>query len=292
MTPNGTMVPKFTVVVRPRSDKPQLVRRFHFTEGLFEIRNLDRKQYKVEITSPSFTGVLMDLKFGDTKNPATYRIVVLEPARSEVELLAGSYTLMLKRTGQEIPPRAEAAYRRGVELHRQGKLDEAMMAYGETIRIFPECAQALSDIGNIYIVLNRPESALTFLRRALKADPQNLAARLNMAAALVNQRKYGDGIRIFQEVLKEHEGAGIIRYFLAKAYWDQGKPELAENTIRQALKETPGMIAGWVLLLNLAVEQGNQASARETLLRLKEMMDDIGFSKFVDRQMTTAFATN
>jgi tetratricopeptide (TPR) repeat protein len=286
VTPDGTMVPKFTVVVRQRSDKPQLVRRLHFTDGLFELARLEGGRYQIQISSPTYAGVLLNLKFEDGKNPAAYRVVVLQPIRSEPHVVTSPYTIGLKTVGPEVPPAAADAYLKGVDLHRLGKLDEAMMAFGEAIRIYPQYVQALSDIGNLYILLNRPVSAMSFLQRAHRADPTNLVVRLNIATAYVNMLNYSEGIKNFQNILDENEGSGFVRYLLAKAYWDQGKLDKAENTIREALKESPGLLEGWVLLLNLAGEQGNQSCVRETLVRLRELVDDTTFSKFVDRQIT------
>jgi protein O-GlcNAc transferase len=191
-----------------------------------------------------------------------------------------------------IPPEAEEAYLRGVAMHRNGNIDEAMMAYGEAIRLHPDYVDALSDIGALYILLNRPESAMTFLRRALRIDPSNVVVRANMAASFVNQRNFGEGIKLYQEILEEYGGSNIIRYQLAKAYWSQGKHELAEKAIRDALAVEPDMVDGWVLLLNVATDQGDQQSIVDTLVKLKEKLNNAGFSKFVERQMVELAATN
>jgi len=292
VTPDGTMIPKFTVVVRRRTDKPQLIKRLHFTDGLFEVRNLDRGQYSIEITSQLYTGVLLKMQIGEAKKAAEYRIVVMHPVRNDEVTLTDAYTFTLKRLPPAIPPDAESAYLKGVELHRQGRLEEAMMSYGDAIRIFPDYVSALSDIGSIYILLNRPESALTFLRRAQRASPNNIVVMLNMATALVNMKNYSAGIKIFEDILENHDGSSMVRYFLAKAYWDQGKYDTAEKVLGEVLEETPDMIEAWVLLLNLDLERDNQSAARETLLHLKQMLNDVGFSKFIDRQMTASTVSN
>src|SRR5689334_13959800 len=123
ITPDGTMVPKFTVIVKRRTDKPQLVRRLHFTEGLFELQNLERGQYSIEITSSTYSGVFIKTQLGESKS-RQYRIVVMHPVRNEEEALTKSFTFSTRRNEPQIPPQAEQAYTQAVELHRQGKLDE------------------------------------------------------------------------------------------------------------------------------------------------------------------------
>jgi tetratricopeptide (TPR) repeat protein len=288
VTPEGTMVSKFTVILRPRSDKPQLIKRFHFKDGLFELKDLPRGQYKVQVVAPAYAGVTMDLQILASDNES-YRTVVLHPARIETKTLAGP-EFSLKRVG--IPPLAEEAYRRGVQMHRSGAFDEAMMAYGEAIRLHPDYVDALSDIGALYILLNRPESAMTFLRRALRIDPTNVVVRANLAASLVNQRNFGEGIRMYQQILDEYSGSNLVRYQIAKAYWSQGKYDSAEKIIREALTEDPGRIDGWVLLLNVATDQGNEQTVIDTLITLREKLDNPGFSRFVELQMIEMAATN
>src|SRR5256885_4850950 len=51
-------------------------------------------------------------------------------------------------------------------------------------------SQALSDVGTIYTLFNRPDSALSFLRRAQQVDKENSVVRLNIAAALITKHEY------------------------------------------------------------------------------------------------------
>jgi predicted Zn-dependent protease len=204
----------------------------------------------------------------------------MHPLHDEGEMLALGPTD--SQGDPSIPRGAEAAYARGVNLHRSGKLDGALMAYGDAIRMYPTYVDALNDIASIYILLNRPESALTFLRRAQRVDASNVPVMVNMATAFVKMQNYDSGIGIFEQILNEHSNSNVIRYLLAKAYWNQGNYDASETIVREVLENAPDMIEGWVLLLDLSVEQGNQSCIRETLLRLETMLDNVGFSKFVE----------
>src|SRR5207247_2708255 len=117
--------------------------------------------------------------FKSDDRPTEYSIVILHSYRNEPRSLPGiAYTVSVKALQQKIPDAARDAYLKGVDLHREGHLDEALMEYGKALRDFPYYVQALSDLGSIFILFNRPESALTFLRRAQEIDDCHLAVNL------------------------------------------------------------------------------------------------------------------
>jgi len=87
---------------------------------------------------------------------------------------------------------------RGVELHREGSLEPALVEYGKALRAYPKYVQALGDLGTIFILYNHPESALTFLRRAHDLDDCNVVVNLNIAIALAEQEDYTGAVKIFK----------------------------------------------------------------------------------------------
>ena len=72
VTPEGTMVPEFTVAVRPIADKPELVLRKRFKGGVFKIEGLKRDRYQIHVYAPRSIGVKMDVNFPKAK-PSQYQ---------------------------------------------------------------------------------------------------------------------------------------------------------------------------------------------------------------------------
>src|SRR5262245_12084495 len=191
ITPDGTVVPEFSVVVKHVSDTPEMVQRKHFTNGEFTVDQLESGTYQLQINAPQYiqTKLILDLSLN---SPATdYSIVVLYPFRNEARLTPGSaHTVSVKTLQQKIPDAAKEAYLRGVRLHWQGELDMALIEYGRALRAYPQYLEALTDIGTIFLLYNRPEAALTFLRRAQEVDDSNSIIDLNIAVALAEQNDY------------------------------------------------------------------------------------------------------
>src|SRR5262245_16800593 len=82
ITPDGMMVPEFTVTIRPVVNHPELIRRKHFKDGEFTLAGLTRDKYKIIITAPQLVGVKLDVDFGSQPTATDYRIAILHHPRS------------------------------------------------------------------------------------------------------------------------------------------------------------------------------------------------------------------
>src|ERR1051326_709906 len=163
ITTDGTVVPEFTITVRHATQKPELFTRKRFKNGEFTISGLTKDKYQLRITAPLYIPAKLDYDFKSLGRPTEYSIVILHTYRNEARLQPGSaYTVSVKTLQDKVPDVARDAYMKGVELHRQGSLDQALVEYGKALRACPNYVQALGDLGAIFILFNRPESAMTF----------------------------------------------------------------------------------------------------------------------------------
>ena len=287
ITPDGTMVPEFTVTIRPVVDKPELIRRRHFKNGEFTLEGLNRNRYQIIITAPALVGVKLNVDF-EADSPATgYRIAILHHPRSGANLLTDEpgYAISPKAMQQKIPDAAREAYQRGVYLHREGNLEEALVAYGQALRHYPNYIQVLGDLGTIYLLYSRPDSALAYLRRALEIDGSNSAIRLNAAVALMVRGDYGEAGGYLEDVLDAEPGNSLPIYYMARLQYLQRRYGPAEQTLRRALDGNPALLDGWLLLVDVALQQRDYRTASDALMHLRDAMNNRMFSAFVDEQL-------
>src|SRR5207244_2037967 len=163
ITAEGTVVPEFTVTAGHVSNKPELFPRRRYKNGEFTVNGLKNDKSQIHISSPLYIPTRLDFDFKSDDRPTEYSIVILHTYRNEPRFLPGvAYTVSVKTLQRKIPEAATEAYLKGVDLHREGRLEEALMEYGKALRLYPNYVQALSDLGSIFILFNRPESALTF----------------------------------------------------------------------------------------------------------------------------------
>jgi protein O-GlcNAc transferase len=188
---------------------------------------------------------------------------------------------------EKIPEVARDAYMRGVQLHREGSLEQALIEYGKALRAYPNYVQALGDLGAIFILYNHPESALMFLRRAHELDSCNVVINLNIAIALTEQEDYSSALKIFKNILSKDPHLGLAQYYLAKVYYIQKKYEAAEDYVRQAMGNDPHLLEASLLMINISLQEKKYDQAREALLHLRQAMDNTMITKFIDEQLST-----
>src|SRR5207302_3957192 len=112
--------------------------RKHFKTGEFTIDGLSGDKYQLQISAPSFIPAKLDFDFKSEVRPLDHCIVILHTFRNERRLAPGAaYTVSVRALQTKVPDAARDAYRKGIELHREGKLEEALIEYGKALRVYP-----------------------------------------------------------------------------------------------------------------------------------------------------------
>jgi tetratricopeptide (TPR) repeat protein len=288
MTRDGTIVPAFTVTVRPQDDKPQLLSRKQFKNGEFTIDGLSAEKYQIQISAPLYVTTRMDVDFKTEQKPTEHCIVILHTFRNETRLTpATAYTVSVKMLDRKIPDAAQDAYNKAVDLHREGRLDEALVEYGKALRAYPRYLEALGDLSTIFILYNRPDSALTFLRRAQDIDDCNPIINLNVAIALTEQRDFGGAMKLLNKVLKTDPQIALAHYYIGKILYAQRKYDQAAAALQQAVEVDPGLLEGWLLLARVSLAQKNYKEAREALMHVRQVTGNGTIARFIDEQVST-----
>jgi tetratricopeptide (TPR) repeat protein len=286
VTTDGTVVPEFTITVRHVSQKPELFTRKRYKNGEFTVNGLREDKYQLQISSPLYITSRLDFDFKTAPRSTEYSIVILHPYRNEPRFVPGAaYTVSVRTLQEKIPDTAKEAYMKGVELHREGHLEEALMQYGKALRVYPNYVSALGDLGSVFILYNRPESALTFLRRAHDIDDCNIIISLNIAIALTEQGDYAGALKLFKKVLSTNPRLALAEYYVGKVEYLQKKYEEAEVSVRQALQDDPHMLEASMLMISISLEQKKYEQARATLLQVRQAMGNKMVSKFIDEQL-------
>jgi tetratricopeptide (TPR) repeat protein len=289
ITSDGTVVPEFSVTVRHVAQKPELYARRKYKNGEFTVTGLKADKYQIQISSPLYIPARVDFDFKSEGRPTEYSIIILHTYRNEPRFLPGAaHTVSVKTLQEKIPNEARDAYMKGVELHREGHLEEALMEYGRALRSCPNYVSALGDLGTIFILYNRPESALTFLRRAQEIDDTNLIINLNIAIAMTEQRDYSNAMKLFKKVLSANPRLALADYHLARIYYLQKKYEEAEEHVRRAVENAPHMLEASMLLIDVSLQEKKYDQARDALLQIRQAMDkNKMISSFIDEQLST-----
>ncbi|MFC1632512.1 tetratricopeptide repeat protein, partial [Candidatus Omnitrophota bacterium] len=86
---------------------------------------------------------------------------------------------------------AEVQYHLGVVLHRQDKLDEAIVCFQKTIKINPQHVQAYLALGIVYGLKHKTKEAIKCFKTVVRLDPEN--AEANTLLEMLKERMEDDG---------------------------------------------------------------------------------------------------
>ena len=120
----------------------------------------------------------------------------------------------------------------------QGK--EAMAYYKKALKVQPQDALALSQLGSLY--LERGESlgvALSLCLQATRIDPQKSSYWFNLGKAYFQNQSPKEAIHSFNQALTGGENSQEIYKLLGLSYSQIGKRKEAKSSFREALKRNP-----------------------------------------------------
>jgi tetratricopeptide (TPR) repeat protein len=130
-------------------------------------------------------------------------------------------------------------YNLGLALWSQGKIDEAISHFYQSIKIFPNSPDVHNSMGLALLEKGKPDGAIMYFTNALKLKPDCLDAQLSLGTALAAQGKFDQAIGHFNKVLEIKPDDARAHYNLGQAYAQQGDFEKAFEHWNQALELQP-----------------------------------------------------
>lgn len=130
------------------------------------------------------------------------------------------------------PKYSDAHGSRGLVWFRMGDFERAIADYQESLKVRPNDAKVLSNLGFIYMI--PPEQggkwydvakAEAVYRESVKWDPRFVDGRRNLGALLARQGKFNEAIEQWQEGLKIEPNNVALLQFIGFAYRDLGQPD-------------------------------------------------------------------
>jgi tetratricopeptide (TPR) repeat protein len=161
----------------------------------------------------------------------------------------------------------------GLALYQRGQVQEALAAFGESLRLNPRYAKTWSNLGAVCEDLGRGEEAVrayqqalalepglagshnnlgrlrleqgrldeaeAHLRQALALDPHCAPARVNLGRLRQRRGEYEEAAREYEEALRLDPSAAEALNNLGLLHLDQGRPEQARAALQRALALRP-----------------------------------------------------
>jgi tetratricopeptide (TPR) repeat protein len=103
---------------------------------------------------------------------------------------------------------------------------EALRWYEQVLAKDPNNYDALYGAGASYQFLRQPQ-AVPLLRRALKADPSSVAAKMALGEALLMTNNAAEAVTFLEQAVKADPNVRLLQFFLGRAYQMAGRKEEA-----------------------------------------------------------------
>ena len=129
-----------------------------------------------------------------------------------------------------------AAFERAFELHREGKLAQALAAYEGMLERWPGHAHALHYSGVLLYQAGRLDEAVAKIESSLKSVPGSADAWCNLALVYQAQGRLQQAVAALTEALRHESGQAQIWNNLAGVLLASGRAKEAETAVRRALQ--------------------------------------------------------
>lgn len=186
--------------------------------------------------------------------------------------------------------------RAGVELEKQGRLEESVAVHLKVLEIDPQQVQAHINLMSLYWRLGRKEEALAHyrkalainenlpechydygvmmyqmgnraeakkaFRRAIEINPFYAKAHLNLGVIFEEEGKTAEAIQQFRQAIENEPGYRLAHYHLGRILADQGKLAEAIRHFEKTLQPEDAQTPGFLYALGVAyARSGNRPKA-------------------------------
>ena len=129
---------------------------------------------------------------------------------------------------------------RGLEAHRDERLEEARSWFEKAVAAAPDDATAHLNLGAVLEELGRPREAETQLRAALEIDPKMAGAHFNLGSILAGEDREAEAIDCYRATLRLAPDHNQAQFNLANALRRTGQFLEAAELYRSVLENDPG----------------------------------------------------
>lgn len=131
----------------------------------------------------------------------------------------------------------------GLKLKEASKYDAAFDAFTHALAIDSTAAPVLYELAFFHLQLNRSESAVNMLRKAVEYDPDNYNYRMTLASVSRSLGLFGEAAEEYKILTRKYPDKTELNFYLGEALSQQGNTEEAIAAYNQ-LEAAMGMNEG------------------------------------------------
>ena len=159
-----------------------------------------------------------------------------------------------------------------LQLHQQGRLQEAERIYRKVLDVEPSHADALHFLGMIAAQNDRPNMAIDLMTRSIALNSNVPAFHANLGRVCKEQGKLDEAVACYRRVLELQTNSSEAHYNLGNLLQTQGKLDDALACYQATVELRPDFAEGYLKLGNALTEQGTFEDAINAYRRVLHLM--------------------
>lgn len=183
--------------------------------------------------------------------------LMLDFAQKETAARLAGYRFKLDRN----PADEKAHFSLAGMLAALGERDEAIRHLDEAVRVRPDFALALSDLGRLHFLNGEVERAVSLFDRAIAASPALPQAHHNLGTVRLAQRNWQEAEALFRRAIEEWPEFAEAHYGLGEALEARGESEDALQHYRRAASVKPDFALAHFRQGNLLAKAGAEEAS-------------------------------
>ena len=178
------------------------------------------------------------------------------------------------------PEDAQLWNRLGCALWGQARYGEAAQAYYQALVRKPDWTEALVNLVQTLLRLDRIDEAATVCSLSLLSDPNNFLAHHHLGLALVRQQRYEAAVQAFRRALELDSGSPEAQFAYGDVLRKLGEEDKGLDALREAVRLRPDYSRPLTELGYSAYVRGNAAEAEELLRRAVVAAPDAAWAHY------------
>ncbi len=178
------------------------------------------------------------------------------------------------------PDYPDAHYNLGIFLKQRGRIDEAIMHYERVLRIKPDySAEAHYNLGNALRERGCMDEAIMHYKEALRIKPDHMSANKNLVILLNREGRMDEAIRYYEEVLRIRPDFEFAHYTLGNLLKEQGRIDEAISHYEEALRIRPDYVEAYNTLGIVLIGKGDIDGAIDQFKKALQINPDYIYAK-------------